>query len=74
MAHMLNSLDFSIHGIHFAALAQQINEISPITASGIEHAHARRDIPAKYLIENVDIDLPELFLNTESHFFTVCAT
>jgi hypothetical protein len=44
-----------------------VDEVSSVTASGVEHAHAGTDVPAQYLVEDVDINLPELFLNGQSH-------
>ena len=41
---------------------QQIDEVSSAAARRIQHAHARADAPAKQLIEQVDVDLPELAL------------
>jgi hypothetical protein len=43
-------------------LAQQVDQVPPVTASGIEHSHARCNIPAQNLVEDIDIDLPELLL------------
>jgi hypothetical protein len=43
-----------------------MDKVASIAASGIEHAHARHDIAAQDLIEDIDIDLPELLLNVHS--------
>ena len=52
-----------IQGKYLAARAQQINQIAPISTTGIEHPHGRCDIASQNLIEDVDIDLSELLLN-----------
>ncbi len=64
---MVNRIRVQVQREHLTAFAQQVNEVSSITASGIEHAHAGCDISAQNLVEDIDIDLPELFLNGQSH-------
>ena len=41
--------------------AQQKDDVAAAAASGIEDAHARPDSPAQQLIEQVDVDVAELF-------------
>jgi hypothetical protein len=43
---MLHALGIPIQGEYLAALTQQVHQVSPVSASGIEHAHARRDVPS----------------------------
>jgi prevent-host-death family protein len=64
---MLDSGGIGVHSEHLAPLAKQINEISSVPASGVEHTHARGDISAQNLIEYINIDLPELLLNGQRH-------
>ena len=42
-----------------------MDEVAAVTASGVKHAHAGLDVPAQDLIEYVDVDLAELFLNVQ---------
>ena len=63
IADVLNAVGISIQCEDVASLAQQMHEIAAVAASGIEHAHTRRNISAQNLIEDVDIDLAELFLD-----------
>ena len=63
---MLDALRIRVQREDLAAFAQQMNQVAPVTAAGVENPHARQDIPTQYLIEDVDIDLPELFLNGKS--------
>jgi hypothetical protein len=46
-----------------ATFAQQMHQIPSISAAGVEDAHARGDIASQDLIEDVNINLPELLLN-----------
>jgi hypothetical protein len=62
---VLNCLGVRVHGKYFAAFAKQVNQISAISAPGVEHALALRDIPAQDLIEDVNIDLAELVLKSQ---------
>src|ERR1035438_4452479 len=47
--------------------AEQVNEVSSVAAPCVEHAHTSGDVTAQNLIENVDIDLPELLLHGHRH-------
>jgi hypothetical protein len=59
--HVLYSVLIRIDGEHFATFAQQVNEITPEAAAGIEHAHTRRDVPAEDLIEEAAREAFEKF-------------
>ena len=72
-ADMFNSRRIRVHRKYFAPLAQKMHQVSPVPASGVEHAHAGRDVSSQDLIEHVNINLPELFLNGQRHFATVPA-
>jgi predicted small metal-binding protein len=63
LANVLNPFGILIHCEYLTAFAQQMHEVAPIAASGVEHTHTRRDVSSQNLIENIDINLPELFLN-----------
>jgi hypothetical protein len=62
-AHMVDRLGVGIEREYFAALAKQMDEVSSVAATGVEHSHGGGDVAAQDLIEDVDIDLSELFLN-----------
>ena len=51
-----------VDGEYVAALSQEVDEIAAGTAPCVEDAHRRRDVSAQKLIEEVDVDLTELFL------------
>jgi hypothetical protein len=44
-----------------------MDQVSAISAPSVEHTHALRNISAQDLIEYVNIDLTELFLNVPRH-------
>jgi hypothetical protein len=71
IANMLDSIAVRIQSKDLAALPKQMNQIAAIPASCIHHAHPRGDVPAKDLIENVDVNLSKLFLKTHRHSFTI---
>jgi len=39
-----------------------MDQVAPISAPRIEHPHSVADIPAKDLVEYIDVDLAKLFL------------
>lgn len=51
----------------FAALPEEIDEVASVAAAGVEDAQAGGDVAAEDLVEDVDIDLAELFLSVERH-------
>jgi len=59
---VLHSILIRIDGERFATLAKQVDEIPPEAAAGVEHPHSWRDVSAQNLIEEVDVNLAELFL------------
>ena len=42
------------------AVREQVDEVAPVAAAGVEHAHAGRDPPAQQLVEQIDVDVAEL--------------
>jgi len=64
---MFDCLAAFIQCEYFATLSEEIDQIAPVSAPGIEHPHSRGDISSKNLIEDVDIDLSKLLLNTQRH-------
>jgi hypothetical protein len=65
LANVVNSRGIRVHREDLAAVAKQVNEIPAISAPGVEYAHALVDISAEDLIEYINIDLAELFLNIQ---------
>jgi hypothetical protein len=63
LADVLHAFGILVECKYFTACAQQIDEVATITASGVQHTHAWRNVPAQNLIEYVDIDLAELVLD-----------
>jgi hypothetical protein len=51
-----------IGGEDLVAFAEEIDEIAAGAASGVEDSHARHDVAAKNLIEEVDVNRAELLL------------
>src|ERR1700733_10163446 len=68
---MLHAIAVRVQGKDLAALAQQMHQVAPITASGIQHPHSARNIPAKDLIEDINIDLPKLLPKIQRHTLTI---
>jgi hypothetical protein len=68
---VLNAASVLIEGENLAPLAQQMHQISSVTAAGVQNPHSRSDVSAQNLIEDVNIDLPELFLHAQLHMVTV---
>ncbi len=59
---MGDALGIGVEGKNIAALAQQVDQVSTVSAAGIENPHLRRDVAAQDLVEDVDVDLAELVL------------
>ena len=66
-ANVINARRILVQRKDLAAFAQQVDQISSVTASGVEHAHAGGDVSPQNLIEDVNIDLPELLLYAQGH-------
>ena len=64
---MLHARGILVDREDLATFAQQVNEVAPVSASGVKHAHAGLNVAAQDLIEDVDIDLAELLLNVQGH-------
>ena len=63
LANVFNTFSILVHGKDLTALAKQMNQIAPVTAAGVEHAHSGRNVPAQDLVEDININLSELLLN-----------
>jgi hypothetical protein len=62
LADMVDGLSVLVDGEDFAAFAKQMDEVAAVATSGVENDHARNDVAAQDLIEDVDVDLAELIL------------
>jgi len=67
LAHMLNGGRIGVKREHLAPFAEKMHQVSPVTASRVKHTHSRRDVPAQNLVEHINIDLTELFLDRQRH-------
>jgi hypothetical protein len=63
LANVLHGIGIEVERKYLAPFAEQVDKIAAVTATSIEHTHARDNVPAQDLIEDVDIDLAELLLN-----------
>ena len=59
---MVDTFWVGIQRIHLAAFAEKIDEVAAVAAASIEYAHARSDVAAQDLVEDVDVDQAELVL------------
>jgi hypothetical protein len=66
ITYLVHSLGIGVDGEYFGALAQQVDEIASGAAACVEDAHGGRDVAAKNLIEEIDVDLSELFLKSHA--------
>ncbi len=62
---MFNSCGVGVDCKHLATFAKKVHKVSAVAAPGVEHARVLFDIPAQDLIEDINIDLAELFLNIQ---------
>jgi hypothetical protein len=60
---MLNAAGIRIHCKYFAPFAKQMDQISSVSAAGVEYPHARGDVSSQNLIEYININMAELLLN-----------
>jgi len=67
LTHVIDCIGIRVERKNLAALAEQMDEIASVAAAGIEHAHAGGDVSAQDLVEDVNINLSELFLNGQGH-------
>jgi hypothetical protein len=64
---VINAVATEVERKYLAALAQQMHQVSPIPASSVENAHSGTNVSAQNLIENVDVNLSKLLLQTQRH-------
>jgi len=67
---VVNARGIMIQSKHLAPFAQEVDQIAPVTASGIEHTHAGGYVSPQNLIEDVNVNLPELLLDAQCHHCT----
>jgi len=59
---MIDTFGILIQCEDLASLAQQVDQVSSVAASGVEHTHTGRNVSAQNLVEDINIDLTELLL------------
>jgi hypothetical protein len=52
---------------YLTTFPQEMDEIAAVSAAGVEYAHPSGDVSSENLIEDVDVDLAELFLDGHGH-------
>jgi len=67
LANMLDSSWVRVDRENFGVFPQEIDEVSAVAAASVENAHAGRDVSPQDLIEDVDVDLSEQFLDVYVH-------
>ena len=67
LADVVHGCGILVDGEDLAAFAEQVDEVAAVAASGIDNGHAGLDVAAQDLIEDVDVDLAELFLDVDCH-------
>lgn len=70
-AYGLHGLRIGIDAKNLITFAEEIDEVAAGTTSSIEDPHPRHDAAAEELIEEVDIDLAELLLESEHGYLTM---
>jgi len=68
---MLDSLGVQVDSEDRTAFAEQVDQVTPVAASRLENTHACAEIAAQDLVEDVDVDLAELFLKVQLSTFHV---
>jgi hypothetical protein len=69
-ANALHGLRVRVHSVNFVPLSQEVDEVSTGTASGFQYSHPRCDAAFEKLVEKIDVDGAELFLQRErGHFY-----
>jgi hypothetical protein len=74
LSNMLNAIAVQIERKDLATLAEQVHQIAPEPASGVQNTHARRDVPSQNLIKNIDVNLSEPLLNAQDHASIISAS
>jgi hypothetical protein len=62
-AHVIDTGGIRVYGKNFTAFSKQMHQVAPVPASCVDHAHTGCDVTPRNLIEYVNIDSAELFLN-----------
>jgi hypothetical protein len=64
---MIDTFGILIQGEDLTTFAHQVDEVSPVTASRVEDAHSGCNVSPQNLVEDINIDLPELLLYAQGH-------
>jgi len=67
-AGLRNGFGVLVCGVDVVAFAEEVDEVAASTASGVEDAHAGRDVAAEELVEEIDVDVAELLLESGHEF------
>jgi hypothetical protein len=67
-SYVLYALGICIDGEDLAAFTQEVDEVSSVAAACVEDTHSRSDVSSQDLIEDIDVDLPELLLYVHCGF------
>src|ERR1035438_10148014 len=67
LAHVLDGLRVGVHAKYFVSLPEKIDQVAAASESRIEDAHSRRDAAAQDLVEEINVDLPELLWKADCH-------
>ena len=68
LPYMIHTVGIRIQRKYLAPHAQQVHQIPPKPAAGIQNRHPSSDISAQDLVKNINVDLPELLLNRQTPF------
>ena len=59
---MFHGLRVRVGAVDFVAFPEEVDEVPSAAAAGVDDTHSGRDAPLEELVEEVDVDLAELFL------------
>ncbi len=69
-ANAIHGLRVRVRGVNFVPFPQQVDEVSTRAASGVQYSHSSGDAAFQKLVEKINVDLAELFLERErGHFY-----
>src|SRR5579872_583563 len=68
-AYCRNGLWVFIGAIYFIAFPEEVDKITPVAASRVENTHPRHDATSQQLVEQVDVNLPELLRKSGHGYF-----
>ena len=60
---MVDGFGVLVEGVDLATFAEEMDEVSSVAAAGVEDGASGLDVAAQDLVEDVDVDMAELFLD-----------